>query len=70
MADYSQFWSAARLMADSLRANDPQITGNAAELAEHLLSLPADQQQAVRNDLQLLLVYFDRLPLSLRVRMY
>ena len=70
MADYSQFWSAAKLMADALRTNDPQITGNAKELAEHLLSLPADQQQAVRHDLQLLLLYFDRLPLSLRIRMH
>jgi hypothetical protein len=63
--DYNKFWASVAVLAETFRNDDPQIVGNVLELAEHLRSLPPDQQSVIRQDLQLLLAHFTKLPLAL-----
>ena len=66
-ADYRRFWGAIAVVAETFRADDPQILGNVRGLAEHLESLPPEQQRVIRSDLELLTVHFTKLPLYLSV---
>jgi hypothetical protein len=63
--DYEDFWSAIAVVAKTFRHDDPQLSGKLRNLSAHLRSLPADRQEAIRNDLQLLLAQFITLPLAL-----
>ncbi len=64
-ADYNRFWAAVAVLAETFRNDDPQIEGNMLGLAEHLRSLPSEEQAAIRVDLQLLLAHFTKLPRAL-----
>jgi hypothetical protein len=66
-ADYTRFWSAVAVLANTFRTDDPRLTGAAHNLAAHLNGLPSDQQAAIRVDLQLLIVEFPKIALSLAV---
>jgi hypothetical protein len=66
-ADYRRFWGAIAVVAETFRADDPNILGNVRGLSQHLESLPLEQQRVIRSDLELLMVHFTKLPLYLSV---